>query len=254
MAARLHCETVGAGPDLVLLHGWGLHGGIWAPLVPTLSDSFRLHLFDLPGHGHSAMVLPYDLDTLCDALADAVPAQAQWLGWSLGGLLALAFAARHPQRVSRLALLACNPRFVAQDDDYPGMQTDVLESFTADLVADHRGTVRRFLGLVARGAPDNQVLRELRRSVDSVPAPRVDALQGGLTLLRETDAIIALGDLRMPCCLLGGVRDSLVPIAALQQLHARYPQLTLREIEGAGHAPFISHPDRTATLLKEFYA
>ena len=49
----LHIEVVGHGPPLVLVHGWGLHGGVFAPLVERLSGEFQLHLVDLPGHGHS---------------------------------------------------------------------------------------------------------------------------------------------------------------------------------------------------------
>ena len=49
----LHVEVVGDGPPLVLIHGWGLHGGVFAPLVDRLSDRFRMHLVDLPGHGGS---------------------------------------------------------------------------------------------------------------------------------------------------------------------------------------------------------
>ncbi|HRA24442.1 MAG TPA: alpha/beta fold hydrolase, partial [Usitatibacteraceae bacterium] len=49
----LHVELAGQGPDLVLLHGWGLHGGVWQGLARELAPAFRLHLVDLPGHGHS---------------------------------------------------------------------------------------------------------------------------------------------------------------------------------------------------------
>ena len=49
----MHIETLGSGPSLVLLHGWALHGGVFAPLVQRLSDRYTLHLVDLPGHGHS---------------------------------------------------------------------------------------------------------------------------------------------------------------------------------------------------------
>ena len=53
----LHIEIVGDGPPLVLLHGWGLHGGVFAPLVDRLSDRFRMHLVDLPGHGYSLSLI-----------------------------------------------------------------------------------------------------------------------------------------------------------------------------------------------------
>ena len=49
----LHVEVVGNGPALVLVHGWGLHGGVFAPLVERLSAEFQFHLVDLPGHGGS---------------------------------------------------------------------------------------------------------------------------------------------------------------------------------------------------------
>jgi pimeloyl-ACP methyl ester carboxylesterase len=53
MNTGLHVQTLGHGPDLVLLHGWGLHGGVFAPLVERLVDDFTPHVVDLPGHGLS---------------------------------------------------------------------------------------------------------------------------------------------------------------------------------------------------------
>src|SRR5690606_21409299 len=83
----LHIEVRGAGAPLVLLHGWAMHGGVFAPLVERLCDRFQLHLVDLPGHGRSrdsAVVL--EPDAVVDAVAQRVP-EAPWLGWSLGGML-----------------------------------------------------------------------------------------------------------------------------------------------------------------------
>lgn len=249
----LHCHRVGAGPDLVLLHGWGLHAGIWAPLTEMLASRFRLHLYDLPGHGRSAPVEEFTLASVCDALAQAAPMQAYWLGWSLGGMIALEFAARHPQRVARLALVASNPRFVA-DADWPhAMQADVLEGFARDLDADYAATLQRFVSLVARGAPDGGVLRTLRRAVSEAPSPTSAALRSGLTILRDGDLRPRLRELRMPTQWLGGVRDTLVPIEALRAVTTTYPQMRLQEFEATGHAPFISHPQAFSRALTEFF-
>src|SRR3546814_7929519 len=50
----MHIERCGDhGPDLVLIHGWAMHAGIFAPLRDELATRYRLHLVDLPGHGHS---------------------------------------------------------------------------------------------------------------------------------------------------------------------------------------------------------
>ena len=74
----LHIEQLGHGPDVVLLHGWAMHGGVFAPLVERLRDRCTLHVVDLPGHGlsHDADV-PLALDACVDAIADLVPDDAR---------------------------------------------------------------------------------------------------------------------------------------------------------------------------------
>ena len=49
----MRIETQGAGADLVMIHGWAMHAGIFAGLARALAPNFRLHLVDLPGHGYS---------------------------------------------------------------------------------------------------------------------------------------------------------------------------------------------------------
>ncbi|MBI5040124.1 MAG: pimeloyl-ACP methyl ester esterase BioH [Gammaproteobacteria bacterium] len=249
----LHCQRIGAGPDLVLLHGWGLHAGIWAPLVEALAPRFRLHLYDLPGHGRSAPVETFTLESVCEALAQDVPEQAYWLGWSLGGMVALEFAARYPRRVSYLALLASNPKFVIGADWPHALASEVLDGFAQDLSQDYVTTLQRFVSLVARGAPDSGVLRMLRRALATAPAPTQTALRGGLAILRDVDLRPRVRELHIPVLWLGGVRDTLVPITALRAVTTAYPRMQLREIESAGHAPFVSHPQACAQALTEFF-
>ena len=65
----LHVEVAGDGPPLVLLHGWAMHGGVFAPLVERLAPRFTLHLVDLPGHGHSRdSGVPLRLDACVEAM------------------------------------------------------------------------------------------------------------------------------------------------------------------------------------------
>ena len=93
----LHVEVVGEGPPLVLIHGWGLHGGVFATLVERLSGEFQFHLVDLPGHGGSrASTTPLTLAACVPEILALTP-PAAWLGWSLGGLFALHAASVSPQ-------------------------------------------------------------------------------------------------------------------------------------------------------------
>ncbi|MFN2308281.1 MAG: pimeloyl-ACP methyl ester esterase BioH [Gammaproteobacteria bacterium] len=249
----MHCRRIGTGPDLVLVHGWGLHAGIWAPLVERLAAQFRLHLYDLPGHGLSVPA-SFSLASVSAALARSAPAQAHWLGWSLGGLVAMDFAQRHPERVTRLALVASTPRFVEGADWPQALAPAVLADFAAALGADHAATLNRFLGLAARGAPDNSVLRTLRRALLAVPPPSPAALASGLAILRATDLRAPVSALPMPVLWLAGARDTLVPVAALRAQVAAHPRQRLCEFAQAGHAPFLSHPDAFTAALTAFLA
>ncbi|MEO6699052.1 MAG: alpha/beta fold hydrolase, partial [Paraperlucidibaca sp.] len=108
-----------AAPDLVLLHGWGLHCIVWDPLVPFLLARYRVTVIDLPGMGRSPLPnAELTQASIVAQLAAIAPHNALWLGWSLGGELALAFAAEHPERVTGLMLIASNPCFV-QKPDWP---------------------------------------------------------------------------------------------------------------------------------------
>ena len=112
----LYVEISGAGRDLILIHGWGMHGGVWAGVVDALSQQFRVHVVDLPGMGHSPACAPYTLAQLTDTVAAVLPDRAMMCGWSLGGLVAMQLALSHPGRVERLMLVGATPRFVGGED------------------------------------------------------------------------------------------------------------------------------------------
>ena len=66
---RLHVERMGAGPDLVMIHGWAMHSGIWNGVRDLLAARYRLHLVDLPGHGQSPAWASYSFEEITDSVA-----------------------------------------------------------------------------------------------------------------------------------------------------------------------------------------
>ena len=78
------------------------------------------------------------------------------------------------------------------------------------------------------------------------------ALRGGLRILREADLRGSLARIDCPALVLLGERDTLVPIAAGEALAAALPHGTLRLMPGAGHAPFLSHPEAFAEAVSDF--
>ncbi len=248
MPEYLHVEVRGQGPDLILLHGWAMHGGIWpASLLMALEKDFRLHIVDLPGHGHStARVNEFTLASVTDTLyhyaSTHLRAPACWLGWSLGGLLAANVAVQHPQIVTRLVLVSSSLRF-CQTENWPhAMEASVLELFAAQLRQDYRGTLSRFLALQFKGdSHARESLRGLREQLFARGEPDRKTLNEGLKILLDDDLRWQANKISQPVQLIGGESDSLTPAAALEAIARQFSQAKLSIIKGAGHAPFISH-------------
>ncbi|KAA3629396.1 MAG: pimeloyl-[acyl-carrier protein] methyl ester esterase [Proteobacteria bacterium] len=250
----LYTRTHGAGPELVLVHGWGLNGAVWDELAADLTRRFRVTVLDLPGYGRSPLDgAPYILSWLASELARAVPRPATWLGWSLGGLICQQVAIDFPQRVERLIMASSTPRFVRSAGWPSGIAPEVLTQFAGDLAADLRGTLHRFLALASRGSDHARgELRALRERLlrHGEPAPR--AVQGGLALLRDTDLRAELARIRCPALWVLGERDQLVPASVQEGLSPLMPKGCCAVIGGAAHAPFLSHRTEFASLIEEF--
>ena len=247
----LRVDIVGNGPPLVLLHGWAMHGGIFAPLLDALRDTRTLHIVDLPGHGHNRDCgVPLTLSNCADAVLDAVP-EAPWCGWSLGGLIALHAASRFPQRIPALAMLCATPKFVVADDWPQGMPEQVFKGFAAGLRDDWRGTIDRFIALEAFGSDHmREELKMLRDAVLERGAPSPRVLAEGLHVLETGDLRDVLPGLRMPSLWIGGRRDRLVDPRAMQAAARLAPAARFVEVAHAGHAPFLTHVDAVVDALQ----
>lgn len=248
----MHIETLGSGPSLVMLHGWALHGGVFAPLVQRLSDRYTLHLVDLPGHGHSRdSEVALTLDATVEAILAHTP-PAAWLAWSLGGLFALHAAASSP-KVRGLAMIAATPRFVRGDGWPHAVLPRVFAQFGSDLSGDYGGTLDRFLALDTMGSEHaRSELRTLKQDLYARGEPAPAALQRGLRLLEQTDLRETLPALSVPSLWLAGRRDLLVPSKAMRASAEMAPNAQFVEIAGGGHAPFLGHADLVAADVDRF--
>jgi pimeloyl-[acyl-carrier protein] methyl ester esterase len=239
-------------PRLVLLHGWAMHGGVFAPLSERLGARFDLHLLDLPGHGRRRReAVPETLAGWAEALLAEAPAEAVWLGWSLGGLVALEVARIAPERCRGLVLLASSPR-LEQGEDWPGLDPALLSAFAEGLVRDRAGTIERFLALEALGSGQPvQDLRRLRLLLEEGGEPSAEALAVGLKLLQETDLRPALPALAVPSLWIAGANDRIVPAQAVEA-GARLARGGFERIARAGHAPFLTRPALVAERIAAF--
>lgn len=250
----LYCHTVGEGPDVVLLHGWGLHSDVWDEVAAALAQDYRVTLIDLPGHGRSrASGGEFTLESVARHLARTQRAPAVWVGWSLGGMIALEVALQHPEQVRALALVASSPQFV-QGIGWPyAMAPEILAEFAAGLEQDYRATLERFLAIQAMGSREaHSEIRRLRERLLRHGEPDQAALRSGLRILQTANLRHRLDDIPCPIRFIMGSHDTLCPAKAALQLQKVHPHVETTIIRGAGHSPFISHPDDFVQTLTEF--
>ena len=199
----------GARQELVLLHGWGSNREIWRPLLAGLRSWANITLLDIPGCAPDCSdVDPPSLETVLSEILSVCPARAIFLGWSLGGQLAVELAHRHPERVAGVVTVCSNPRFVAEPE-WPGMAVVTFDEFAASVEADVAAALRRFGSLQVQGAAQpRQLLRQQpqRELVGGAPA-----LLSGLGWLRQLDLREHLPGLLQPQLHLLADHDGLVP-------------------------------------------
>jgi pimeloyl-[acyl-carrier protein] methyl ester esterase len=240
-------RTSGRGAPLILIHGWGNSAAIFAELMSQLPDSYCLAP-DLPGYGASTAAAKVDLAALCDDFInwlDTLELEAvSLLGWSLGGMIAQELAARFPQRIERLILIATTPRFVSTPDWQHGLDDTAVRALARDFKRAPVPTLEHFWSLQFHGE-------------DSIPAPMMPQLEsatalGGLELLRQIDLRQELSQITMPTLVLHGSSDVIIPLAAGRFLATTLPQALFHEVSGGGHAPFRSAPLPVSAVIRQF--
>lgn len=248
---KLHTETFGQGHPIVLLHGWAMHSRLWRDFALQLAEHYQVTCIDLPGHGQSEAMTPFTLETVSEAVAEAVKHKScVWLGWSLGANIVLDIARRYPARVDGVVLLAGSPKFCSTaEDSWCGMEESVLNSFAANLQDNCQATLLRFLALQIES---KDRLKSLKAAVLSCPPPDSATLQGGLDILKTADLRSALANLDKPAAAVLGRLDRLVPVAVAPQMQALQPRLTLTVLDKAAHVPFLSHPAEVIVVIDRF--
>jgi len=262
MNLSLISKQYGQGVPVIFIHGWGLNSAVWQPTIKQLAPHCEITTIDLPGFGLNAehSMSPYTLTKVVDKIQATIEKPSIILGWSLGGLVATELALQYPKKVIGLVTVASSPCFVAkeanesdvnnQNDEWPGIQPNVLKMFHQQLAKDTKKTIDGFLKIQAMGSPHvRQDIKTIRDLVMQHDLPTKNTLDESLALLETVDLRQQLSSIQVPCLRLYGKLDSLVPKAAIALINELMPNSEHYVFEKASHAPFISHPDEFNDVL-----
>jgi 3-oxoadipate enol-lactonase len=251
-SAPLAYDEQGHGDPLLLVHAFPLDARMWQPQRDALAARFRVITPDLRGFGRSAALPPApsidahadDLAALLDHLA--LPCAAV-LGLSMGGYIALAFARRHPSRLSRLAL--ADTRAGADSAEARASREQnialVQQSGVGALV---EALLPRLLSACA-----SEELREQVRAIASAQSP--DGVTAALAAMRDRpDATAALATLTVPTLVLVGREDGVTSPAETRGMAAQIPSARYAELPSAGHLANLEAPEAFTRTLEEFLA
>jgi pimeloyl-ACP methyl ester carboxylesterase len=274
---QLHVAQAGQGTPVLLLHGFPDHWRLWEPLMHALAPRHRVMAPDLRGINLSdkpAAEADYAIDRLVEdvlALIEHLGGRCTLVGHDWGAMLAWTVAARHPERVSRLAIFnAPHPCIFAQQllsNPAQRAASGYVQRLCAPAAAE-RLAFNHFEGLWSvkadgRNTPDRQAERAHCEAAWS----QAGALRAALNWYRAMDFAAALsppglpampslagasGRIEMPTLVVWGERDGSFPVECLNDLPQWVPQLTLRRVPEGGHWLLHEQPERVTPWLVDF--
>lgn len=227
---RIHWVQVGSGSPVLLLHGYSGSARWWTRNLQPLARAHAVYALDLPGFGASRMPASY-------TFAQAISLLAAWMdtngigpativGHSMGGQVAMLFAAQHPDHVRGMVLIA--PAGLPFSSNLLGIARSAF-------LSRHSGDIR-FTPIVVAGA--------LRAG------PRI--LWQAVRQIQHIDVRPRLTTLVIPTLIIWGDRDRLIPVGNAALLAASLPGAEVRIIPGEGHNVFFDQADLVNEAILTF--
>jgi len=248
-SATLNVLDEGAGPVIVLMHGWSYDLHLWDRVVPRLHAlGLRTVRFDHRGHGRSSTTPPYPFDDLVADLAALVEAmeleRPALCGLSLGGFVAMQYAFEHPEDVSALVLADTCPRPIPQD---------------AEMARTIPGSVEGPAALAAWWdsghplAPGTDPAARAARRERFVASNDADGLRHAIAACAaRRDVTGQLAGITAPALVVCGSDDVFFPPSLHADLAAGIPGAELVVISEAGHISCADRPEEFTATVSDF--
>ncbi len=240
-------------PILILLHPFPFDSEFWQPQVDALASTYTVMTIDLPGFGMSEPLSGEpSLDRWADAVAEEIDTAFGEIpvvlgGLSMGGYVALRFAARHPHRLE--ALVLADTRAEPDPPEARTLRDETIRSVESEGVGP---LVEQLLpGLIAPESPPE--VWEQARAIAGNQSPA--AVAAALAAMRDRpDSVAVLQDLSVPVLVIVGEKDERTPRPLAEDMARAARSSWLVTIPGAGHLASLETPEVFNAVLKGFLA
>jgi pimeloyl-ACP methyl ester carboxylesterase len=245
-------REVGAGPAVVLVHGFPLDGAMWSGVTRALAGRFRVLKPDLPGRGETAAVSGGTIEDYADfleAILRELPPPVGLAGFSMGGYAALALAKRRPEKLRALGLV--DTRAPADDEAGRAKRDEAIATVRSSGVAKiAEAMLPRLLG------PMSSTNRDLVERVNRIMLrQKPETVEADLRAMRDRpDSRGLLPEIPIPTLVVVGDTDALTPPSDARAMADAIPGSKLVTIPAAGHLTPMERPGAVASALGEFFA
>ena len=247
-----------SGKHVVFIHGWALNSGVWADYIANLHEQYpgiSTQCIDLPGYGHSLNVeCDGSLESMAGFCLEQVDRPAIWVGWSLGGMVAMQAAILQAaldkpfNTIQAMQLICTSPKFVEGDGWPEGVDIDSFRLFSKQLASDYERTLTLFLLMQAGSKRDaRELAKTAHQAICQLPNPSAETLNVGIECLSESDLRADVEALSIPAQVVSGLRDRVAKPVGSARL-ASMLRATLIELD-AGHAPFMTKTNEVMLAL-----
>ncbi|MDF2627815.1 MAG: alpha/beta hydrolase fold protein [Symbiobacteriaceae bacterium] len=254
---RINYRLTGEGAPVTFIHGLTASHRVWRDQEAMLAATHKVLAYDLRGHGESekpadnSFSFASHVQDLLELLDSQSIQQTALVGWSMGVSVAIAFAAAHPERVSRLVLIDGTPMLVAKPDFPYAMPPEQQAMLIGAAQQDFNGLMKTF-GQMMMPEPHDPELDDWLRGMAHMtgPAVYVAIMQQAAPL----DLRPEIGQVTAPTLVIHGDQDMICPLPAGQYIAEHIPGAAFRVIEGTGHAPFLTRAADVNAIISQFLA
>ncbi|WP_329126317.1 alpha/beta fold hydrolase [Streptomyces sp. NBC_01465] len=246
------------GPVLLLAHGFGCDQNMWRLVLPLLTKDFRVVLLDYVGSGKADpgawdeqrySSLDGYADDVLEVCAELDLHDVAFVGHSVSAMVGVLAAAREPQRISHLVMVAPSPRYVDEDGYRGGFSAEDIGELLESLESNYLGWSAAMAPVIMGNAERPELGQELTLSFCATD-PAMARVFARTTFL--SDSREDLKTVKVPTLILECRQDVIAPPEVGAYVHASIPGSRLITLNATGHCPQLSAPEATAEAITDF--